>query len=101
MCAVSGIAYSQNVCVLLAWIHILSGYITLYRGEFSSPPSQDRKSSCCRDWRFLPKAQSSIVNVPPLGYLAALSPRCSGKQRFIITHDLLSSASSVSYRHSL
>lgn len=31
------------VCVLLAWIHILSGYITLHRGEFSPPPSQDKE----------------------------------------------------------
>lgn len=31
------------VCVLLAWIHILSGYTTLYRGEFSSPSSPDRE----------------------------------------------------------
>lgn len=31
------------------------------------------ESSRRQDWRFLPKAQSSILNAPPLGYLAACS----------------------------
>ncbi len=60
------------VCELLAWIHILSGYTTLYRGDFFSASSPDREL-CRQDWRFLPKAQSSILNAPPLGCLAVCS----------------------------
>ena len=60
------------VWVLFAWLHMLSYYTTLYRGEFSSLPSLPQKeSSHHQDWWFLSKAQSRILNAPLLGYLAA------------------------------
>lgn len=89
------------VCVC-AWMHICEYEIVTQlsaEGRFL-PRVCLIASSHLQDQRFLPQAQSSILNSSYmwLGGRVHSSPRYAEKQRFIMTHNLLSSASSVSCR---
>lgn len=98
------IAYTQYLCACVCATcldpYILNGYTTLHRGKFSSPSLPDRE--------LLPPGLKGPSQKPSQAFLMllhwaswrrALFSRCSEKQRFIITHDLLSSASSIPSRH--
>lgn len=58
------------------------------------------ESSCRQEWRFLPEAQLSILNAPTWGWLAASSlSLLLWVTKVYYSHDLLSLASSITYRH--
>lgn len=72
--------------------HSADGRFPLHLRQIESLAARTGGSSQTPSQAFLMRLHWAI-------WRSALFPRCSGKQRFIITHDLLSLASSISYRH--